>query len=126
MWIGCIPRWARMPANGGTDLLDDIQGEENLDIPNCSSPPRESVWVLDAVLAPPSPVRGTFGNPAAKTEMTLRATYTIPTEYVTSTTTDGRLQFRSLAATAASGGTMTATIALPAPATSTPRASWIR
>ena len=80
MWIGCVPGWAT--SNSA------VMGEEDLALPACSSPPRESVWVLDAVLDPSSPVRGEFGNPAAKTKMTLRATYTIPTEYVTSTTTD--------------------------------------
>ena len=96
MWIGCIPSWAT--SNSA------VMGEENLDLPSCGSPPGESVWVLDTVLAPPSPVRGEFGNPAAKTKMTLRATYTIPNAYVTSTTTMNKLQFRSMSATAATGG----------------------
>ena len=112
IWIGCIPLWATSHSA--------VRGEENLDIPNCGSPPGESVWVLDTVLAPPSPIRGATGTGAAKTKLTLRATYTIPNAYVTSTTTMNRLQFRSMTATAATGGTMTATIALPAPATSPP------
>ena len=114
-WIGCVPSWATMNIA--------IIGEENLGLPNCGTPPGESVWVLDTVLAPPSPVRGSSDTGMTKTRLTLRATYTIPTEYVTSTTTTGKIQFRSMSATAATGGTMTATIALPAPATSTPARS---
>ena len=104
MFIGCLPSWAT--------ATSAVQGEENLGLPDCGSPPGESVWVLDTALAPPSPLDG-----AATTKLTLRATYTIPAAYVTSTTTDGRLQFRSMSATAATGGAMTVSIARPATST---------
>ena len=45
MFIGCLPSWAT--------ATSAVRGEENLGLPNCGSPPGESVWVLDTVLAPP-------------------------------------------------------------------------
>ena len=105
MFIGCLPSWA-------TSNSAVVQGGWGLGLPNCGSPPGESVWVLDTVLAPPSPLDG-----ATTTKLTLRATYTIPNAYVTATTTMGRLQFRSMSATAATGGAMTVSIARPATST---------
>ena len=48
MWIGCVPSWAT--------ATSAVRGEENLPLPNCGSPPGESVWELDTTLAPPSPL----------------------------------------------------------------------
>ena len=101
MFIGCLPSWA-MATFG-------VVGEEYLGLPNCGTPPRESVWALDTVLEPPSPVRGEFGM-STNTDLTLRATYTLPTEYVTSTTTPNLLQFRSLSAASVTSTAMTVSI----------------
>ena len=101
MFIGCLPSWA-MATFG-------VVGEEYLGLPNCGTPPRESVWALDTVLAPPSPVRGEFGM-STNTDLTLRATYILPTEYVTSTTTPNLLQFRSLSAASVTSTAMTVSI----------------
>ena len=128
MWIGCVPPWARgrtVSDPAGQDTEGPVWGELHLineGLPHCGSPPGESIWALDTVLEPPSPVRGEFGMSSTTTKMTLRATYTIPAEYVTSTTTPGLLQFRSLtpgAPTEQRSGTITVTVGLPG-TTSTP------
>ena len=128
MWIGCVPPWARGQTSldpAGQDTDGQVWGELHLineGLPHCSAPPGESVWVMDTVLEPPSPVRGEFGMSSTTTKMTLRATYTIPAEYVTSTSTSGLLQFRSLTPgtpTEQTAGTITVTVGLPG-TTSTP------
>ena len=128
MWIGCVPPWARgrtVSDPAGQDTEGQVWGELHLineGLPHCGSPPGESIWVMDTVLEPPSPVRGEFGMSSTTTKMTLRATYTIPAEYVTSTTTPGLLQFRSLTPgppDAQTAGTITVTVGLPG-TTSTP------
>ena len=125
MWIGCVPPWAREPTRGGTDTEGQVWGELHLlgaGLPQCLAPPGESIWVMDTVLEPPSPVRGVTGMRSTTTKMTLRATYTIPAEYVTSTSTSGLLQFRSLTPgtpTEQTAGTITVTVGLPG-TTSTP------
>ena len=113
MWIGCLPPWSREQVRGGTDTRAQVWGELHLineGLPECSVPPRESIWVLDTVLEPPSPVRGEFGMSTTSTKLTLRATYTLPAEYVTSTSTTNLLQFRSLSATSPSSTEMTVSI----------------
>jgi len=128
MWIGCVPLWARGPTvldPPGQDTDGQVWGELHLisaGLPRCLTPPGESRWALDTVLEPPSPVRGVTGMSSTSTKMTLRATYTIPAEYVTSTTTPGLLQFRSLTSgppDAQTAGTITVTVGLPG-TTSTP------
>ena len=109
MFIGCLPSWATSNTA--------VRGEENLGLPNCSTPPRESIWVLDTVLAPPSPVRGSSDTGMTKTRLTLRATYTIPSDYITSTTTAGKLQFRELRADIPTTSAITVSIARPATTT---------
>ena len=108
--IGCIPAWAVAPVPWGTntrsggyggDASNVVGGDENLPLDDCvhwngNATPDTSTWLLDAVLNPPSPLTV---DGAASTKMTLRATYTIPSEYVTATTTTNRLQFRTLSAT---------------------------
>ena len=115
MWIGCLAPWARgftVDDPAGQDTDGQVWGELHLineGLPHCSVPPRESVWALDTVLDPPSPLRGEFGM-STNTDLTLRATYTLPTEYVTSTTTPNLLQFRSLSATSVTSTEMTVSI----------------
>ena len=99
--IGCIPSWA-----SSTLAVD---GEANLPLPTCGSPPSTSVWLLDTVLVLPSPFLS-----ATSTEMTLRATYTIPKEYIDENPT----QFHSLSARVATGRSMTVEIARRATSTS--------
>ena len=128
MWIGCVPPWARgqtVDDPAGQDTDGQVWGELHLineGLPHCLAPPGESIWVMDTVLEPPSPVRGVTGMRSTTTKMTLRATYTIPAEYVTSTSTSGLLQFRSLTPgtpTEQTPGTITVTVGLPG-TTSTP------
>ena len=103
--IGCLPSWATT----NTAVL----GEELLPLSPCGSPPIESVWLLDTVLDPQSPVATSM-----KTALTLRATYTIPRDYVVDTSTPGRLQFRQLDARVSTGGSMTISLARRATSTS--------
>ena len=123
--IGCIPAWAVQPVPWGTntrsggyggDTNGVVGGDENLPLDDCVHysgfrTPDTSRWLLDAVLNPPSPLTV---DGAASTKMTLRATYTIPSEYVTATTTANMLQFRTLSATVLPAtGQVTVSIARP-------------
>ena len=104
---GCIPAWALEPP-AGTDTGNVIKGEENLDLPNCGNPPTQSVWVFDAVFDGPNRLlEPKTPDGAAGRTLVLRATYTIPREYLATTATPGRFLIDSLDAQVASGGSMT-------------------
>lgn len=99
-FIGCIPfgptGWVRIIAQ--SDISE-------LDLPDCGTLPTTSIWVTETVLDPQVMI------PGDSSEVTLRATYTIPTEY----TENEDFTFQSLSARVSDGLSLDVSITTTTP-----------